>query len=284
VKNIIWQLMRQYRLDVAVISFCAYVAGLIFNGGFRPGELAGGVAISLISFNYIYSINSIEDRDIDRINKPARPIPAGSLELGIAQRYISLLLALSILYPLLVYRNFFNLGLYFLLPFLGWAYSVPPLRLKTRPLAAALCIVIMYLTPIAIGLTSSLETLRPLHAYLLGYFLLFILSIVPLKDIEDVEGDQQLGSGNWMVMFGLRKLLISSALGLAASVLLLFFAGLGSIITFDLTALSSSTAILIALFTFFHLPRKNLYRSILILICSLGLTLFIFILVFRPGL
>jgi 4-hydroxybenzoate polyprenyltransferase len=48
-----------------------------------------GLAISLISFNYIYSLNSIEDRDIDSINKPGRPIPAGKLNLTDSHRYVA---------------------------------------------------------------------------------------------------------------------------------------------------------------------------------------------------
>jgi geranylgeranylglycerol-phosphate geranylgeranyltransferase len=278
------QLLRQYRLDVAIISFGAYIAGLVFSSGFDPGQIPAGLAISLISFNYIYSLNSIEDRDIDRINKPGRPIPAGRLDLGLARRYVSILLVLSIIYPFFVYKNIINLVLYFLLPFLGWAYSVPPLRLKTKAILAAVSIVIMYLTPIAIGLTSNLETLRPMHASLLGYFLLFILSIVPLKDIEDVEGDQLLGSSNWMAMLGLRKLLAFSILGLMTSIILIFLSDLGILITFDLIALSTSTAILIGLFVIFRLPSKHLYRSILILVGSLGLALFVFILLFGRGL
>ena len=255
------------------------MAGLVFNGGFRLADLPVGLAISLISFNYIYSLNSIEDRDIDSINKPGRPIPAGKLNLADSHRYVSILLVLSIIYPLFIYKNIINLTLYLILPLLGWAYSVPPLRLKTRAIPAAISIVIMYLTPIAIGLTYRPESLRPMHAYLLGYFLLFILSIVPLKDIEDVAGDQLLGSSNWMTILGLQKLLNLSILGLTASIALVLLASLGTAITVNLIALSSSTILLIGMFAIFRLPRERLYRSILILIGALGLMFFVFFLI-----
>lgn len=266
----ILQLMRHYRLDVAVISFGAYVFGRVMTGGVKLLDVPTGLAISLISFNYIYSFNSIEDRDIDRINKPERPLPAGKLPVAIARRYVAILLVLSIVYPFLVYANVINLALFLTLPLLGWAYSASPLRLKTKILPALISIALMYITPIAIGLTYRLNALKPAHAVVLGYIFLFCLSIVPLKDIEDIHGDQLHGSNNWMATLGFSRLLTFSLIGLAASILFVLLTGLG-LVTPLLVSLSGSTAALIIAFWVFQLPRERLYRSVLILIALLGL-------------
>jgi 4-hydroxybenzoate polyprenyltransferase len=159
ISETIASLLGLYRPDVAVISFGAYAAGLAFSGGSRPADLPVGLAISLGSFNYIYSLNSIEDRHVDSVNKPKRPLPAGKLPVGVAQRYVTALLVLSVLYPLLVRTDAVNLALYLLLPLLGWAYSRPPLHLKTKLVPAAVSIACMYTTPVAIGLTSRLDVL-----------------------------------------------------------------------------------------------------------------------------
>lgn len=283
-KVTILPLLQLYRLDVAVISFGAYVAGLVFSGGVRLADLPVGLGISLISFNYIYSLNSIEDRHVDLVNKPRRPIPAGRLPLRIAQRYVTLLLVLSAAYPLIAQTDVINLGLFLLLPLLGWAYSRPPLHLKTKLIPAAVSIALMYTTPVAIGLTSRLDALSRAQIALLGYVFLFCLSIVPLKDIEDLEGDQLHGSKNWFALLGQSRLLGLSLTGLIASIALVLLAGLDLPVTVLFVALSGATVSLIGAFILLRLPRKHLYRSILILVAVLGLLFALNALVFGGSL
>ena len=270
-KTMIPPLLQLYRLDVAVISFGAYAAGLVFSGGVSLADLPVGLAISLISFNYIYSLNSIEDHDIDLINKPYRPIPSGKLPLGIAQRYVTLLLVLSVVYPFFIQTDIINLVLFLLLPLLGWAYSRPPLHLKTKAIPAMVSIALMYTTPVAIGLTSRLGALSSVHVTLLSYIFLFCLSIAPLKDIEDVEGDQLHGSRNFLALLGMNRLLSVSLTGLIVAIALVILADLNLAITVVLVALPGAIVFLIAAFVLLRLPRRHLYRSILILIAVLGL-------------
>jgi len=277
-------LLRLYRLDVAVISFGAYVAGLVFSGGVGLADLPVGLGISLISFNYIYSLNSIEDRHIDLVNKPQRPIPAGKLPLRIARRYVTLILVLSVAYPFMLKTDLINLALFLLLPLLGWAYSRPPLHLKTKPIPAVVSIALMYTTPVAIGLSSRLDALGSVHATLLSYIFLFCLSVVPLKDIEDVEGDLLHGSKNLLALVGPDRLLALSVAGLAAAIALVLLADLGLRITLVLVALSGATGLLIAAFVLFRLPRSHIYRSALVLIATLGLLFALNALVFGGSL
>ena len=80
----------------------------------------------------------VTDVDIDRVNKPYLPIPAGklSLNMGIAIVVGSLLAAvamsLNAAWPL-------KCALYGS-ALLGTVYSLPPFRLKRFPLLAAMCI------------------------------------------------------------------------------------------------------------------------------------------------
>jgi 4-hydroxybenzoate polyprenyltransferase len=283
-KEMISSLLQLYRLDVAVISFGAYAAGLAFSGGVRLAGLPIGLGISLISFNYIYSLNSIEDRHVDLINKPHRPIPAGKLPLVTAQRYVALLLVLSVAFPLFVQTDIINLILFLLLPLLGWAYSKPPLHLKTRPIAAIVSIGFMYTTPIAIGLTSRLDALSTVHIALLIYIFLFCISIVPLKDIEDVEGDHLQGGRNLLALFGIGRLFAFSLTGLIAAIVLVIGVDLDFSTTVVLVILPVATGLLILAFILLKLPRKRLYRSILVLIAILGLLFAVNALVFGGSL
>lgn len=274
-----------YRLDVAVISFCAYMAGLAFSGGIDfPAGLITGAAVSLISFNYIYSLNSIEDRDIDRVNKPHRPLPAGRLSLELAQQYTSLLLVLSVVYPFFVRTTIIDLIALLTLPALGWAYSKPPLRLKTKAIPATVSIAIMYTLPLAAAFASRQGNITRAQFVLLGYIFLLCLSVVPLKDIEDVEGDALYDSKNFLALFGANRLFTFSASGLAVAIGLAILADLTPALTFVLAALPAAILSLILTFILFQLPYKRLYRSILGLIAILGLLFFINRLIFGGSL
>jgi 4-hydroxybenzoate polyprenyltransferase len=264
-------LLQLYRLDVAMISFGAYMTGLVFSGGVHLADLPVALGISLISFNYIYSLNSIEDREIDLVNKPHRPIPSGKLSVGSARRYVTMLLITSVVYPFFVQTGAINLVLFLLLPLLGWAYSRPPFHLKTKVIPAMVSIAFMYTTPLAIGITSRTGLLSSVQLTLLGYIFLFCLSIVPLKDIEDVEGDQLHGSRNHLALLGMNRLLTVSIVGLIAAMVLVILADLSLAIMVVLVALPGAIALLIVAFVLFKLPRRRLYRSILILIGLLGL-------------
>lgn len=270
-KEMVSSLFKLYRLDVAVISFGSYAAGLVLSGGIRWVDLLLGLGISLISFNYIYSLNSIEDRHIDLVNKPQRPIPAGKLPLEVAKAYVNFLLALSIIYPFLIQADIINLALLLLLPLLGWAYSMPPLHLKAKAIPAMASIALMYTTPMAVAFNSRFSLFSASHVILLTYIFLFCLSIVPLKDIEDVEGDVLYSSGNFLALLGMGRLFMLSIAGLMATIALATLVELSFVVTFALVILPTSIIFLIVLFFRLRRPIKRLYRSILILIAGLGL-------------
>ncbi len=196
--------------------------------------------------------------------------PAGKLPVKTARWYVSLLLVLSLAYPFLVKTDLTNLALFLLLPPLGWAYSRPPLHLKTKPIPAMVSIALMYTTPVAIGLTSRLDSLGSEQATLLGYIFLFSLSIVPLKDIEDEAGDQLHGSQSLLALMGPTRLLGFSISGLIAAMALVILSRLGPAVSFVLLALSGAITLLIAAFVLLRLPRAHLYRSILMLVAALG--------------
>ena len=92
---------------------------------------------------YITGLNQITDVDIDRINKPYLPIPAGELSLGTAKVVVAVSLLLS-LWMGGAHEQLGTQGLNMALwgsGILGTMYSLPPFRLKRFPLLAALCIV-----------------------------------------------------------------------------------------------------------------------------------------------
>ena len=69
--------MELYRKDVLVLSIISYFIGILLAGGIISyTDIIISLLISFVSINFGYSINSYEDWEIDKINKPHRPIPS----------------------------------------------------------------------------------------------------------------------------------------------------------------------------------------------------------------
>jgi chlorophyll/bacteriochlorophyll a synthase len=134
------------------------------------------------------SINQLFDLEIDRINKPHRPLPSGSLTKTqvLVWSAIFYITALIVAWPL---------GLLFFLAIvvttmLTLAYSVPPLRLKRRPvlsnltIAAARGLLLPVVGYAALATPDNIEIW-----YLAVTSAVFIFGAAIAKDFGDTEGD-----------------------------------------------------------------------------------------------
>lgn len=212
--------LKLCRIDAALIAFFSYLVGAQLAGGTDLYDVIIAAAVTLISTNFIYSFNSWADRSIDRINKPGRPIPSGKIEPKHAFIYSLVLLILSVVYPFFVFESHFTLLLFLLLPALGLVYSARPFRIRTYPFPAIVTICLGLITPIMLGnfMNTSDTSLIPFFVALF----LFCLSVVPLKEIEEVEEDKRSGYHNLYARFG-ERILIYSLCGLSVVLLLVLF-------------------------------------------------------------
>jgi chlorophyll synthase len=138
-------------------------------------------------------VNDWYDRHVDAINQPGRPIPSGRIPgrwgLGLAMAGTLLSLAVAALTGWLVLLAT-TAALVF-----AWAYSAPPVRLKTSgwwgPLSVALSYEgLTWLTGSALmlGALPSAPVLAVLLLYSLGAH-----GIMTLNDFKAIEGDQRMG-------------------------------------------------------------------------------------------
>lgn len=157
---------------------------------------------------YVVGLNQLTDIAIDRLNKPRLPLahgdlsPRGGRAIVVAAGVAALFLAVS-QGPALA----LTLGLVMLI---GTTYSLPPLRLKARPIWAALSIALARGVIATLGIYSQFagDAARPLPP-LIGiaalFFFGFGLVIALFKDIPDREGDQRHGVGTLTVRWGPRR-------------------------------------------------------------------------------
>ena len=169
----------------------------------------------------IVGINQITDVEIDRVNKPHLPIAAGELTREAAWRIVAVAAALPLVLGLT--QGALETGAVAAALAVGAAYSLPPVRLKRFPIAAALCISGVRSTVVNLGMYGHFSlafggalTIAPSVWALTAFVLPFSFAIAVLKDVPDMEGDRRYRIATFTVRLGPRR---AARLGIGALVL-----------------------------------------------------------------
>jgi 4-hydroxybenzoate polyprenyltransferase len=167
-------------------------------------------------------VNQIADLEIDRRNKPARPLVTGEVSLRRARQAAWALYALAIVptwivvpypYTSLAQRLSAPVSLHaaFFLYCIGaiatLVYSVPAFgRTKRHWLAANVTIAIPRGGLLKVAGWSFVASVAALEAWAIGgIFALFLLGAVSTKDFSDMEGDRAHGCITLPLRFGVRR-------------------------------------------------------------------------------
>jgi len=262
--------LRLFRVDAALIAFVSYLIGAELAGKARWQDVAVAALVTCISTNFIYSFNSWADRRIDALNKPWRPIPSGRITAEKALFYSLFLLIMAVIYPFFIAHSLLTLLLFQLLPVLGILYSAKPFSFRRYSLLATLTISIGLVTPLMLGYSmNTAETgLLPLF---FGLFI-YCLSVVPLKDIEDAEGDRAVGIRNLYLQYENRLPLFSLA-GLTADLVWICVIPNSQTLKIMLAIVVLATMACILVFQYCRLNMRKLYRTIIQTVIALAIIL-----------
>ncbi len=266
--------LRLFRADAALIAFVSYLIGAELAGSARWQDVVAAALVTCISTNFIYSFNSWADRRIDARNKPWRPIPSGRIAAEKALFYSLFLLIMAVIYPFFIAHSLLTLLLFQLLPVLGILYSARPFSFRRNSLLSTLTISIGLVTPLILGysMNTAETTLMPLF---FGLFI-YCLSVVPLKDIEDAEGDQAFGIRNLYLQYENRLPLFSLA-GLTADLMWIYVVPDPQTPKTHLTIVVFATIACILIFQYCRLNMQKLYRTIIRTVIILAIILNIII-------
>lgn len=212
---IIWKFSRPHTIIGSVISIItlflyAYNPNTPFNFNLLFQALIVGITCNI----FIVGINQIQDIEIDRINKPYLPIPAGIISLSQAKRIVFGSLAISL--GLGFYISPYLFTIVALSTSIGWAYSMPPFYLKKHHISAALSISIVRGILLNAGgfllfnyiLNNKLE--MPHDIKILTLFVIaFSVVISWFKDISDIEGDAKFNIKTLAITFSPKHVLIA---------------------------------------------------------------------------
>ncbi len=154
------------------------------------------------------ALNQIYDLEIDRINKPKRPLPDGRLSLRDAWRFtwwaygVALLLAWFVA-PGGRHECFWIVLVATIITFL---YSVPPARTKRLGIWANVTIAIPRGVLLKVAGWSAVKTVMAAEPWYIGaIFGLFLLGASTTKDFADMEGDARGGCRTLPIIYGVRR-------------------------------------------------------------------------------
>jgi len=196
-------------------GLAAIVAYLIATGTVIPEVLLLFIVVTLITAAGNV-INDYFDVEIDRVNRPDRPIPSGQVSLPAARAYAVVLFVTGIL--VCFFTNELCIAIAVFNSFLLIAYAA---RLKRTPLFGNITVSFLAASMFLFG--GALNGLPGLFHVLpfavMTFFAMLARELV--KDGEDVEGDKASGAVTIPIRYGIRATMIlalfCAVLGVVAS-------------------------------------------------------------------
>jgi 4-hydroxybenzoate polyprenyltransferase len=207
-------LARPFTLVAPALGFLSGAA-TAYGAAPREGWHAGLVAAPLIGSAMAAllnagnnALNQIYDLDIDRVNKPKRPLPSGRLTIDQAWLFTAITYALALALAWLVapqgrHECFWLVAVAGVCTLL---YSVPPFRTKRLGIWANVTIAIPRGVLLKVAGWSSVKTVMGLEPWYIGaIFGLFLLGATTTKDFADMDGDRRGGCRTLPIQYGVRR-------------------------------------------------------------------------------
>jgi geranylgeranylglycerol-phosphate geranylgeranyltransferase len=154
------------------------------------------------------ALNQIYDLEIDRINKPKRPLTSGRLSMRDAWIFTlaTYAVALALAWFVAPGGRHECFWLVLVATAITILYSVPPARTKRLGIWANLTIAIPRGVLLKVAGWSSVKTIVGLEPWYIGaIFGLFLLGASTTKDFADMEGDARGGCRTLPIIYGVRR-------------------------------------------------------------------------------
>jgi 4-hydroxybenzoate polyprenyltransferase len=154
------------------------------------------------------ALNQIYDVEIDRVNKPRRPLPSGRLSLRHASAFTVVAYAVALVLAWLVAPGGRHECFWIVLAGAAFTllYSVPPSRTKRLGIWANVTIAMPRGVLLKVAGWSAVKTVVGLEPWFIGgIFGLFLLGASTTKDFADIEGDARGGCQTLPILYGVRR-------------------------------------------------------------------------------
>ena len=196
------ELCRPFTLLAPFVGFLS--AAVMARHSLPPGSAYLGAVAAMLLNAASNGLNQVFDIEIDRVNKPARPLPSARLTTRQAGAAVVLLYAASIALAALVNRTFLLILLF--TAFATFAYSAPPLRTKRVFWLANLTIAVPRGLLLIVAGWASVAEIDAAEPWFIGLiFGLFVLGAASTKDFADMDGDRAFGCMTLPIVIGVKR-------------------------------------------------------------------------------
>ncbi|HEY7500261.1 MAG TPA: UbiA family prenyltransferase [Vicinamibacterales bacterium] len=209
-----FEFSRPFTLVAPALGF---VSGSVTAAGAAPRESWSsalvlypliGMTMAAVLNAASNALNQIYDLEIDRVNKPRRPLPSGRLSLGGAWIFTLTTYAVALVLAWLVapggrHECFWIVIVATVITVL---YSAPPFRTKRLGIWANVTIAIPRGVLLKVAGWSAVKTVIAIEPWFIGgIFGLFLLGASTTKDFADMEGDAKGGCRTLPIIYGVRR-------------------------------------------------------------------------------
>jgi 4-hydroxybenzoate polyprenyltransferase len=211
----VWlELSRPFTLVAPALGFAS---GAVTAAGAAPREAMHlelfvypfiGLTMAAVLNAASNALNQIYDLEIDRINKPRRPLPSNRLSLRDAWLFTTVcyIVALGLAWLVAPSGRRECFWIVVVATAITILYSVPPFRTKRLGVWANVTIAIPRGVLLKVAGWSSVKTIVGVEPWYIGaIFGLFLLGASTTKDFADMEGDARGGCRTLPIIYGVRK-------------------------------------------------------------------------------
>jgi 4-hydroxybenzoate polyprenyltransferase len=205
---------RPFTLIAPALGF---VSGSVTAVGARPAEVWSwglmvppllGALMAAVLNTASNALNQIYDLDIDRVNKPRRPLPSGRLSMREAWVITLGSFALAFLLAWLIAPGGRHEVFWIVLAagLITTLYSAPPFRTKRLGIWANITIAIPRGVLLKVAGWASVKTMMGIEPWFIGsIFGLFLLGATTTKDFADMDGDRRGGCRTLPIQVGVTR-------------------------------------------------------------------------------
>ncbi len=178
--------------------------------GIDPFKLILNLILGILTYFFIAGsgmvINDYYDIEIDKINRPERPIPRGSITLSqakilwIATSLVGI--AIAIFHSIFFNIGYLNIIIAFFFVFIGWLYAAWG---KKSGFIGNIIVSVSFSIGLIYGAVLNNSNIPPYiyFFFLTAFFLLLSREII--KGCEDIEGDKNEGVKTLAIKIGIKK-------------------------------------------------------------------------------
>jgi geranylgeranylglycerol-phosphate geranylgeranyltransferase len=269
-------------------SLTVIIGILNTRAGIDPLLLISNLILGVITYFFISGsgmvINDYYDVEIDKINRPERPIPRGSITLKQAKILWLITIIISVIlaffHSLFFHIGYLNFILVVFFVFIGWLYAAWG---KKSGFFGNIIVSISFSVGLIYGaiLNNSNVPLYIYFFFLTSFFLL--LSREVIKGCEDIEGDKNEGVKTLAIRIGPKKSTYISLIFAVSAIIFFILPYFTPILNPILFLISMAFGLIVVLFAVILMLKQNIvkkdFKKISLLLklgAFLGLIAFIF--------